>query len=335
MLESMIKASKVLRERRERNGQLELDIPEAKVVTDDNGHPIKIEPRYRGLAEMAIEDLMVLTNEFVATTISSMNLPFMYRVHDAPDEEKLERFVDLARSCGHKVKNKKSGVHSNDVKAILESEDDAVVRSVLSSLLLRSLPKASYSPDNIGHFALALDYYMQVTSPIRRYPDLIAHRLMKMYLLEPEKFADLNFDAIYEYLYDKGISTSSQERRAEQLERDVTKMKMAEYMEDKVGQTFVGKIAGFTDKGMFVQLPNLIEGYVKFEYMNDDTYVYDRERMLAFGKRTNKTLKLGDDFKIRVARASKAESIIDFGPVDYKPKKSDDTRSENKKKGRR
>ena len=335
MLEAMIKASKVLRDRRDRNGQLELDIPEAKVVTDDNGHPIKIEPRYRGLAEMAIEDLMVLTNEFVATTISSMNLPFMYRVHDAPDEEKLERFVDLARSCGHKVKNKKSGVHSNDVKAILESEDDAVVRSVLSSLLLRSLPKASYSPDNIGHFALALDYYMQVTSPIRRYPDLIAHRLMKMYLLEPEKFADLNFDAIYEYLYDKGISTSSQERRAEQLERDVTKMKMAEYMEDKVGQTFVGKIAGFTDKGMFVQLPNLIEGYVKFEYMNDDTYVYDRERMLAFGKRTNKTLKLGDDFKIRVARASKAESIIDFGPVDYKPKKSDDTRSENKKKGRR
>ena len=335
MLEAMIKASKVLRDRRDRNGQLELDIPEAKVVTDDNGHPIKIEPRYRGLAEMAIEDLMVLTNEFVATTISSMNLPFMYRVHDAPDEEKLERFVDLARSCGHKVKNKKSGVHSNDVKAILESEEDPVVRSVLSSLLLRSLPKASYAPDNIGHFALALDYYMQVTSPIRRYPDLIAHRLMKMYLYEPEKFAELNFDAIYEYLYDKGISTSSQERRAEQLERDVTKMKMAEYMEDKVGQTFVGKIAGFTDKGMFVQLPNLIEGYVKFEYMNDDTYVYDRERMLAFGKRTNKTLKLGDDFKIRVARASKAETIIDFGPVDYKPKKSDDTRSENKKKGRR
>ena len=335
MLDAMIKASKTLRERRERNGQLELDIPEAKVVTDENGHPIKIEPRYRGLAEMAIEDLMVLTNEFVATTISGMDLPFMYRVHDAPDEEKLERFIDLARSAGHKVKNKKSGVHSNDVKAILDNEEDPIVRSVLSSLLLRSLPKASYHPDNIGHFALGLDYYMQVTSPIRRYPDLIAHRLMKMYLLEPEKFNELNFDAIYEYLYEKGISTSSQERRAEQLERDVTKMKMAEYMQDHVGETFVGKIAGFTDKGMFVQLPNLVEGYVKFEYLTDDTYVYERDRLAAFGKRSNKVLKLGDDFKVRVVRASKAESIIDFGPVDYKPRKGDDMKDDSKKKGRR
>jgi len=334
MLDAMIKASKALRERRERNGQLELDIPEAKIICDENGHPTDIKPRYRGLAEMAIEDLMVLTNEFVATSIYSMNLPFMYRVHEAPNEEKLDRFVSMARSMGHKVKNKKGAVHSNDVKAILESEEDPVVRSVLSSLLLRSLPKASYSPENVGHFALALDNYMQVTSPIRRYPDLIVHRLMKMYLFEPEKFETLNFDAIYQYLYEKGISTSSQERRAEQLERDVVKMKMAEYMEDRVGQTFVGKIAGFTDKGMFVQLPNLVEGYVKFEYLNDDTYVYDRDRMVAFGKRTNNVLKLGDSYKIRVARASKAESIVDFGPVDYKPKKSDDKKNEVKKKGR-
>ena len=336
MLDAMIRASKVLRERRERNGQLELDIPEAKVITDENGHPIKIEPRYRGLAEMAIEDLMVLTNEFVATTISSMNLPFMYRVHDAPDEEKLERFVNLARSMGHKIKNKKGAVRSNDVKTILESEDDAIVRSVLSSLLLRSLPKASYDPNNIGHFALALEYYMQVTSPIRRYPDLIAHRLMKKYLFEPENFNELDFDAIYQYLYEEGISTSSTERRAEQLERDVTKMKMAEYMEDHIGETFVGKISGFTDKGMFVQLPNLVEGYIKFDYLDDDTYVYERDRLCAFGKRTNKVLKLGDSYKVKVVRASKAESIIDFSPVDYKPKKSDEMKGENsKKKGRR
>ena len=334
MLDAMIKASAALRENRNRRGQLELDIPEAKVITDENGHPTDVKIRYRGLAEMAIEDLMILTNEFVASTFYNMNLPFMYRVHEAPADEKLERFISMARGMGHKVKNKKSAVHSNDVRAILENEDDEMLKTVLASLLLRSLPKAFYGPENIGHFGLASDAYMQVTSPIRRYPDLVAHRLIKKYLFEPEKFNQLNFDAIYEYLNETGITTSSQERRAEQLERDVTKMKMAEYMEDKVGQTFVGKIAGFTNKGMFVQLPNLIEGYVKFEYLTDDTYVYDRDRMVAFGKRTNKTLKLGDEYKVRVARASKAESIIDFGPIDYKPKKSDDKKSGSKKKGR-
>jgi ribonuclease R len=209
------------------------------------------------------------------------------------------------------------------------------MKTVLSSLLLRSLPKAVYAPDNIGHFGLASDAYMQVTSPIRRYPDLIAHRLIKKYMFEPENFEKLNFEAIYQYLYEAGITTSSQERRAEQLERDVTKMKMAEFMEDKIGEEFMGKISGFTDKGMFVQLPNMIEGYVKFEYLKDDTYVYDRDRLTAFGKRSNKVLKIGDPYKIRVARASKAEAIIDFGPVDYKPKKTDDFGKNDKKKGRR
>ena len=335
MLEAMVKASAAIRKDRDERGQLELDIPEAKVITDQNGHPTDIKLRYRGLAEKAIEDLMILTNEFVASTFDSMRLPFMYRVHEAPSEEKFERFVHMARSMGHKVRNSKNGYHSNDVRGILDSEDDELVKTVLSSLLLRSLPKAYYGPENIGHFGLASDAYMQVTSPIRRYPDLVAHRLMKKYLFEPENFENLNFDEILNYLYEIGESTSMQERRAEQLERDVTKMKMAEYMEDKVGETFVGKISGFTDKGMFVQLPNTIEGYVKFEYLRDDTYVYDRDRMLAFGKRTNKLLKVGSEFKVRVARASKSESLIDFAPVDYKPKKTDNDNRENRRKGRK
>ena len=335
MLDAMVKVSAAIRENRNRRGQLELDIPEAKVITDENGHPTDVKLRYRGLAEMAIEDLMILTNEFVASTFYNMNLPFMYRVHEAPADEKLERFMNMAKQMGHKIKNKKSAVHSNDVRAVLENEEDDLVRTVLSSILLRSLPKAYYGPENIGHFGLASDAYMQVTSPIRRYPDLVAHRLIKKYMFEPENFEKLNYDAIYEYLCETGIATSSQERRAEQLERDVTKMKMAEFMEDKVGQTFVGKISGFTDKGMFVQLPNMIEGYIKYEYLRDDTYVYDRDRMVAFGKRSNKLFKLGDEYKVRVARASKAESIIDFGPVDYKPKKTDDLNRENRRKGRR
>ncbi len=335
MLNDLMDASKALRDNRDRRGQLELDIPEAKVLTDENGHPTDVVLRYRGLAEMAIEDLMILTNEFVASTFYNMNLPFMYRVHESPTDEKLERFMSMAKSMGHNIRNGKNGYHSNDVRSILENADDELVKTVLSQLLLRSLPKAYYGPENIGHFGLASDAYDQVTSPIRRFPDLISHRLIKKYMFEPENFEKLNFEAISEQLYELGKSTSMQERRAEQLERDVTKMKMAEYMEDKVGETFVGKISGFTEKGMFVQLPNMIEGYIKFEYLNDDTYVYDKSRMLAFGKRTNKTIKIGDPYKIRVARASKAESLIDFAPEEYKPKKTDDRNREARRKGRK
>jgi len=335
MLTDMIEASKALRENRDRRGQLELDIPEAKILTDENGHPTDVVLRYRGLAEMAIEDFMILTNEFVASTFYNMSMPFMYRVHESPGVEKIEKFMHMAKSMGHKVKNKKNGYHSNDVREILESEDDELVKQVLSSLLLRSLPKAYYGPENIGHFGLASDAYDQVTSPIRRLPDLISHRLIKKYMFEPENFEKLNFDAILNELYELGESTSMQERRAEQLERDVTKMKMAEYMEDMVGKTFVGKISGFTDRGMFVQLPNTIEGYIKFEYLDNDTYIYDRDKMMAYGKRSGKQLKIGQEFKVRVARASKAESIIDFAPVDYKPKKSDDRNRENRRKGRK
>lgn len=335
MLNAMIKASQAIRQDRDERGQLELDIPEAKVLTDENGHAIDVKLRYRGLAEKAIEDLMILTNEFVASTFDSMGLPFMYRVHEEPEAEKIERFIHMAKNSGHKVKNSKKGYYSRDVMEILNSEKDELVKSVLSSLLLRSLPKAYYGPENKGHSGLASKAYMQSTSPIRRYPDLVAHRLIKKYLFEPENFDKLNFDEIFNYLYEIGESTSAQERRAEQLERDVTKMKMAEYMQDKVGETFVGKISGFTDKGMFIQLPNTIEGYVKFEFLNDDTYVYDKERMLAFGKRTNKLLRIGSEFKIRVARASKSESIIDFAPVDYKPKKKDNENRDNRRKGRK
>jgi ribonuclease R len=271
--------------------------------------------RNRGLGEMLIEDFMILTNEFVASTFQAMNLPFMYRIHEAPAEEKLERFIHTARNVGHKVKNKKSVVHTNDVRTILEEEKDELMKTVLSSLLLRSLPKAVYAPDNIGHFGLASDAYMQVTSPIRRYPDLVSHRLIKQYMFESDKFNQLNFDAILEYLEETGIQTSYQEKRAEQLERDVTKMKMAEYMEDQLGKVFTGKISGFTEKGMFVQLPNMVEGYVKFETLKDDMYFHDRDRMCAFGKRTNKVFRLGDEFKIKVIKASKAESMIDFAPA--------------------
>ena len=336
MLNTMIKASAAIRANRDKRGQLNLDIPEAKILTDENGHPTGIEPRYRGLAEMAIEDLMILTNEYVASTYDHMNLPFMYRVHEAPSPEKIEHFMHIARGMGHKVKNKKNGFYSSDVVKVLDDEDDELVKTVLSSLLLRSLPKAYYGPTNVGHFGLASKAYMQVTSPIRRYPDLVAHRLIKKYMFEPENFHKLNFDQIGEYLSDIGKSTSAQERRAEQLERDVTKMKMAEYMEDKIGQTFKGKISGFTEKGLFVQLPNTVEGYIKYDYLKDDVYNYDKHRMVAEGKRTHNVLKIGSPFEVKVYKASKRDSLIDFVPSNYKITKSVEEKKTNyKRKGKR
>ena len=336
MLNAMIKASAALRKNRTRRGQLELDIPEAKVITDENGHPTDVALRYRGLAEKAIEDLMILTNEYVASTYYSMHLPFMYRVHEAPSAEKIEHFMNLAKSMGHRVKNKKNGYYSTDLVKVLDEEEDELVKAVLSTILLRSLPKAYYGPKNIGHFGLASKAYMQVTSPIRRYPDLVAHRLIKKYIFEPENFTNLDFDLIEQYLYEIGESTSMQERRAEQLERDVTKMKMAEYMEDKIGQVFKGKISGFTDKGMFVQLPNTIEGYIKFDYLKDDIYTYDKHRMLAEGKKTHNVLKIGSEFEIKVSKASKRDSLIDFVPANYKVTKTvEEKKTTGRRKGRR
>ena len=328
-------ASKRLSKRKEKNGELKLDTREAKLIVNEEGKVTDVKVRVQRESERLIEDLMVATNEAGARYVSDMGLKFLFRNHEYPDLEKLEmNFIPLCKSLKIQPRFQNDN-YAHEYKRIMSLVEDETVRNALSDAFLRCLPKAVYAPDNIGHFGLASDAYMQVTSPIRRYPDLIAHRLIKQYMFEPENFEKLNFEAIYQYLHEAGITTSSQERRAEQLERDVTKMKMAEYMEDKVGETFVGKISGFTEKGMFVQLPNMIEGYVKFEYLIDDTYIYDRDRLCAFGKRSNKVMKIGDPYKIRVARASKAEAIIDFGPVDYKPKKTDELGKDFKKKGRR
>lgn len=332
MLQTMLKASQAIRADRDQRGQLELDVPEAKVLTDENGHATDVKLRYRGLGEKLIEDFMILTNEFVAETIESMDLPFMYRVHEAPSIEKIESFMHMANNLGHKVKTNRNNYYSNELRTILEEENDEMMHDVLANLLLRSLPKAKYDPVNIGHFGLASKAYMQVTSPIRRYPDLIAHRLMKKYLFEPEKFNTLDFDAIAEYLSNEGVSTSYQERRADQLERDVTKMKMAEYMQDKIGHVFKGKVSGFTEKGLFVRLPNTIEGFVRFDSLKDDIYSYEKGRELAYGKKNGNVIKIGMPMEIKVIKASKSESMIDFAPSNYTPKKVNDDKKDIKRR---
>lgn len=337
MINAMIKASEALRANKNERGQLELGIPEAKIIANDQGKVIDVVPRYRGLAEKAIEDLMVLTNEFVASTILNMGLPSMYRIHEDPNEFKIEHFMSIAKSVGHSPKNRRVGYSSHDIKNILEGEKDELLKAVLASLLLRSLPKARYSPHNAGHFGLASDAYTHVTSPIRRYVDLIVHRLIKLYFFEPEKFAKIDFDKLLKQLEVIGHTTSSQEKVAEQLERDVDDMFKAAYMEDKVGNTYTGKISGFTDRGMFVQLTNTIEGYIKFDYLKDDVYVFDRNRMIAEGKKNKRVLRLGSEFEVKVARASKRDAQIDFVPANYKIDKSSTKKKNipNKRKGRR
>ena len=278
---------------------------------------------------------MVATNEAGAKLICDMGLKFLFRNHEYPDLEKLEaNFIPMCKSL------KISPRFQNDnfafeYKRIMSSVDDATVRAALSDAFLRCLPKAVYAPDEIGHFGLSLEYYAQLTSPIRRYPDLINERILKKlcHLNEHEEYYVEILD-MYEELVALGKSTSSQEKRADQLERDTNKMKFAEYMEGHIGELYKVKISGFSKNGIFVELPNTIEAMIPFKYINSDQFTYDDNRKVAIGKRSGEIFTLGTPLEVSVRRASKADSQIDFSLIRRldKPKSASDDR---KKKPRR
>lgn len=315
-LKLMEELSLILRKNKGDRGSLDFDIPEAKIVVDENGHPIDVKRRERGEGERIIEDFMIMANETVATIVYNMELPFIYRVHDEPDDIKLAKFNKLLNNTAFKLKNYKASKSSNVTPMMLQRLLNEIneVDLGLSTMLLRMMAKAEYSTLNIGHFGLASKCYTHFTSPIRRYPDLIVHRLLKKYIINSEDFYSNKFNEEDELnkLDELAKICSEQERKATDCERDVEDYKMAEFMEDHIGEVFDGTISSVTNFGMFVRLPNLIEGLVAMRDMTDDYYIYDEDNMCLIGRSKHKKYKLGSKIKVKCVNASKESKQVDF-----------------------
>lgn len=312
-LRLMAELSSILRKDKLKRGYLDFDVDEAKILVDKECKPIDIKLRYRGVGENLIEDFMIAANECVATHIYFMNLPFVYRVHEIPKEEKIREFLGFIGSLGYQVNADLKDTRPTTVQKILNSLKDKKEYKILSSLLLRCMQKAVYKPENLGHYGLASDCYTHFTSPIRRYPDTTVHRLLRTYLFDNK--IDMGTIRKWEeklvYISDH---SSAKERASVDCEREVEDMKMAEYMEGHIGEEFEGMISSVTNFGMFVTLDNLIEGLVPFRNMND-FFHFDEKLLTLTGERTHVKYSIGERVVVKVVRASKEEKLIDFEVV--------------------
>ena len=301
----------ILRKQRSIRGAIDFDTDEAKIIADDTGKPIDVGLRERASGEKMIEDFMIAANETVASHIFYMSLPFVYRVHGTPKEEKVNDFLNFVSSLGYKITGK---VNINKPYSIQKDLDQLRTKKeykILSSLMLRSMQKAVYQTDNIGHFGLASKIYTHFTSPIRRFPDTTVHRLLRTYLYENDE-SKKTIDYFKEYLPVLTEHASLKERDAIDCEREVEDMKMAEYMMDHIGEEYTGMISGVTSFGMFVSLPNMIEGLVHISDIEGDYYNFDETTMSLVGQKHKKRYRIGDEVTVIVKSASKEESFIDF-----------------------
>ena len=310
-LSLMHELAKIVRKKRTAQGSIDFDTDEAKILADENGKAIDVILRERGEGEKLIEDFMIIANETVASHVYWMNLPFIYRVHGTPKEEKVNDFLNFVSSLGYKVKGKVNINHSSSIQRILNQLKDKEEYKILASLMLRAMQKATYEPDNIGHFGLASKIYTHFTSPIRRFPDNTVHRLLRLYLFENNQSTE-TINYWKNYMPILAEHTSLKEREAIDCEREVEDMKMAEYMMDHIGEEFTGMISGVQPFGMFVQLPNMIEGLVHISDIPGDYYIYDEKSMSLIGQKSKQRYRVGNTVKVKVISASKEESLIDF-----------------------
>ena len=309
-LKLMHELSKILRQEKINRGYIDFGIDEAKVIQDENGKAIDIVKRVQGTGEKLIEDFMIAANETVATHISNLDLPFIYRVHDLPNAEKIEDFSNLIKQMGYQIHTNLSKITPVTMQKLLNEFRDKDEFVILSDMLLRSMKKAIYSTNNIGHFGLASKNYTHFTSPIRRFPDLTVHRLLRTYLFENRiDMETVNFNA--KYLIDVADHSSETEVNSVEAERDVLDMKMAEYMESHIGEEYEGIISGVTNFGMFVELDNLIEGLVHISTL-DGFYTYVPEMLSLISANKKNKYRIGDKVKIIVTNANKNQGIIDF-----------------------
>ncbi|MCC9296387.1 ribonuclease R [Clostridium sp. WLY-B-L2] len=290
---------KILNRKRKIRGAIDFDFEECKITLDSLGVPVKIEPYERGISNRIIEEFMLVCNETIAEHMFWTSIPFVYRIHEDPDEEKLMRFNEFVHNLGYAVKWGQE-IHPKALQDIIEKVRGKKEETVVSTLLLRSMKQARYSPECVGHFGLAARYYCHFTSPIRRYPDLIIHRIIKEFI--NGKLNEIRIKKLAKEVEYASRQSSDTERLAQDAEREVDDLKKAEYMSKRIGEEYDGIVSSVTNFGMFVELPNTVEGLIHISTLEDDYYLYDEKHLSLMGEKTRNIYKLGDEVKIRVLK---------------------------------
>jgi len=309
-----------LRDKRMKRGAIDFDFQEAKIIVDESGKPVDIVKRERSIAEMIIEEFMLAANETVAEHFYWLKVPFLYRIHEDPDSEKLLNFVRFAANFGYIVKGKGNKVHPRALQDLLEEIRGTKEETVIATMMLRSMKQARYEADSLGHFGLAAEFYSHFTSPIRRYPDLVIHRIIREVLAGGGTLSAKRIDELAAKMPDIARQSSERERVAVEAERDTEQLKKCEFMLDKIGEEFDGIISGVTSFGIFVELGNTVEGLIRLSDLTDDYYHFHEEHMALIGERTSKVYRIGDEVRVRVERVNMDEHQIDFAMVDMKPR---------------
>lgn len=310
MIDSMYKLSQILRAKRKKRGAIDFDFPETHIIIDENGKVVGLAPYERNDAHKLIEDFMLAANETVAEHFELMESPFVYRVHGAPDPEKMQTLGHFLGACGYALKGKSDNIHPKEIQKMLESLKGHEDEAVITKMTLRSMQQARYDTECKGHFGLAAKYYCHFTSPIRRYPDLQIHRIIKDHLrgrMNERKVS--HYESI---LPEVALQTSKLERRAEDCEREVDKLKMVQFMKEFIGQEFTGSISSITGWGMYVELENTVEGLVHVSTLYDDHYDFIEENLTLVGERTGRTFKLGQPVTVILDSVDEQARTIDF-----------------------
>lgn len=308
-LKNMEDLSLMLKDKRKRRGSIDFDFPESRIVLDDKGDPIDIVRVERRVADKIIEEFMLVTNETVSEYMHWSDIPFLYRIHEDPDPEKIEEFNKFIHNLGYSLKGTQD-VHPKELQQLVKKIEDKPEEKVISTLMLRSLKKARYSAELDSHFGLAADHYSHFTAPIRRYPDLQIHRIIKEFI--NGKITDKEIKKLKKKLPEVAEISSRMERRADDAERETDDLKKVEYMKDKIGEEYDGIISGVLPSGFFVELENTIEGMVRVSSLIDDYYIFNEQIYGFVGERTKKIYKLGDEIKIKVEGVSIAARQIEF-----------------------
>ncbi|SES69283.1 ribonuclease R [Salinibacillus kushneri] len=320
MLQDMEDLAQILRTKRMERGAIDFDFKEAKVEVNEAGEATDVVLRERSVGEKLIEEFMLSANETVAEHFHWMQVPFIHRIHEEPKPEKLEHFFEFIANLGYVVRGTANEIHPKALQSVLEEVKGTQEDMVISKLMLRSMQQAKYDPQSLGHFGLSTEFYTHFTSPIRRYPDLIVHRLIRTYLID-EKMDDETREKWKEKLPDIARHTSFMERRAVDAERETDDLKKCEYMQTKIAQEFDGVISSVTGFGMFVELPNTIEGLVHVSYLTDDYYHFEERHYAMIGERTGNVFRIGDEITVRCINVNIDERDIDFEIVGMKPRK--------------